>query len=609
MIASIIPITKLPSKAGTFDYLIPDNLTVQSGDLVLVPFRNKTIRGIVVAIKSFSPHKHLKQITQIVEPKFLSDYHLKLISWFADYYHVSPSTAASVFVPEKPKRNMLYKPFIPSEPLFAIANIPKIRKSRTFSKGAISQVLLSHQQQRHELLSGILHQSGQRVVIFPTFSALQQAYYAVPASLRQRILVISSQLNKTQYWHAWQTAQNTAIIFTTRIGVFFPFANDVTILLDQSEYYAYKQLDQNPRYSIWEVLKFMSNNKPHTTIIFSSQAPKIEHFTYTQSKHFILHDKQTKKYPITITDLGAQGLSDSPHPLLNKGLLAKIHQHKKSILLINHKGESVSIKCSSCAWYAICPLCNQVLQQSRQQLVCSNCTHTEALIHSCPNCRAQTLQKMGMGTKAIQAILQQQVPHEVVRIDHAVQEKPRKRNHLIIGTQLVLDLIDMRQYDMVVALLADIELTQTDFRSRERAYQFLSSIFSANRTQEKVLQTYQPEHELWSYVHKPYQNFWKSEIIARKKYTYPPFTKLLRLLYAHSDEHKVTATANKMYSKLAHDQALQSLTIGAPRQSRPYKLHRRYYQYILVKYIQEIPKQLFEYDLKDWILDFDPEQL
>lgn len=78
-----------------------------------------------------------------------------------------------------------------------------------------------------------------------------------------------------------------------------------------------------------------------------------------------------------------------------------------------------------------------------------------------------------------------------------------------------------------------------------------------------------------------YSYFWKQEIKNRKKYGYPPYFKLVKLIYADLDKNKVEKNIKKLYLDLLK---LDDFQISTPQRPIPFKQHRKYYMYILVKY-------------------------
>ncbi len=75
----------------TFDYLLPEGMTVKAGSRVRVPFGKQQERiGVVVSVSDVSelPLNELKAVVEVldVEPVFTHSV-WRLLLWAADYYH------------------------------------------------------------------------------------------------------------------------------------------------------------------------------------------------------------------------------------------------------------------------------------------------------------------------------------------------------------------------------------------------------------------------------------------------------------------------------------------------------------------------------------------
>lgn len=73
MIAEIYPLTRLPRKCTVFDYLVPEGMTAQVGDLVAILFRKQKMFGVVRKLKAESNFKQLSAITAAVYPGLLTE--------------------------------------------------------------------------------------------------------------------------------------------------------------------------------------------------------------------------------------------------------------------------------------------------------------------------------------------------------------------------------------------------------------------------------------------------------------------------------------------------------------------------------------------------------
>ena len=84
----------------TFSYIVPDNWSVEIGQLVWLPFGSRTIQGIIINLSDTSQSDYNLPISSIVEPgPLISPLHLSLGLWISRYYFSSAFQAISLFLP------------------------------------------------------------------------------------------------------------------------------------------------------------------------------------------------------------------------------------------------------------------------------------------------------------------------------------------------------------------------------------------------------------------------------------------------------------------------------------------------------------------------------
>ncbi|HJD64978.1 MAG TPA: DEAD/DEAH box helicase family protein, partial [Rickettsia endosymbiont of Diachasma alloeum] len=94
-------------KLFPLDYLIPEDLSLNIGDLVIVPFRNKELTGIVWEFANIPEVKKLKTIKEKVPLNLtITSEVLDLIKWMSNYYMAELGSIAKLVLPvnigEKP---------------------------------------------------------------------------------------------------------------------------------------------------------------------------------------------------------------------------------------------------------------------------------------------------------------------------------------------------------------------------------------------------------------------------------------------------------------------------------------------------------------------------
>jgi primosomal protein N' (replication factor Y) len=102
---------------------------------------------------------------------------------------------------------------------------------------------------------------------------------------------------------------------------------------------------------------------------------------------------------------------------------------------------------------------------------------------------------------------------------------------------------------------ADTALHLPDFRAGERTFQILTQV--AGRAGRSILggkviiQTYTPEHYgIQAASRHDYESFYQQELAFRREQGYPPFSRLVKLVYSHRDERRCQEEAEKLHRVL-----------------------------------------------------------
>ena len=612
MIAQLIPVKRLPASSRYYDYLVPVALekSINSGDLVEINFRNQILDGVIFGLVKDSPVKNLKYLKKIKQAQFVLPWHFFLMKWFADYYQVSWSTYFHTFLPSLPKRQNQVKRYHPPKPTtsYQLSLAAPETKFILTDKHPFTLLMPDRQLDKYLFYFQLLEQEKKLVIFFPTLEELSLFYDILPFNVRLRTICLTSDLNKNQVWQSWQKIKqaDTYLVLSTRSGVFFPFDPKTCLVVDRAEDFSHKQIDLNPRYAVWEILKKRQEFYPEQKCFFLSLAPKIEHYTYGQIKRWHLVDLQKKLSGLIFFDFS----NYDDHSLVSAKLIEKIN-HQNTLIFLNRRGDFSKYYCRDCHWLAICPRCGQTLKLHHKQLICHHCKYQTDLILTCPNCRGPKLQGVGIGTANIKKFLSTKFPHRPILMITSENIEPvkLKKPYIIVGTEYSLTRVDFSNIELLIFLDPDQEFVQNDFRTNERVYQKMINIIrSVKPGTEIIIQTKQLEKNFWPLL-QSYRKFWSQEMLTRRRYHYPPYVKLLKLIYANSDPDKTWHELNRLYYQLKNQKKPSDLEIMPPAKNQPFKQHRRYYGHILIKYQRDNWFYLKKYLNDDWLIDHDPERI
>src|SRR4030095_3667529 len=100
--------------------------------------------------------------------------------------------------------------------------------------------------------------------------------------------------------------------------------------------------------------------------------------------------------------------------------------------------------------------------------------------------------------------------------------------------------LDFENVSTVGIINADQLLNFPDFRAHERAYQLMSQVSGRSGRKLKrglvLIQTHQPEHWVIQLVLlHDYAAFYDRDLTERKKFNYPPHTRLIEIILKHRD--------------------------------------------------------------------------
>tara|TARA_B100001287_G_C22498034_1_gene442197 strand:- start:118 stop:783 length:666 start_codon:yes stop_codon:yes gene_type:complete len=130
-----------------------------------------------------------------------------------------------------------------------------------------------------------------------------------------------------------------------------------------------------------------------------------------------------------------------------------------------------------------------------------------------------------------------------------------KEFNILLGTQMIAKGLDFSNITLVAVINADLGMYIPDFRSYEKTFQLLYQVIGRSGRSEKlgeaIIQTLQPKNQLIQ-MSTNYQSkqFYNLNLESRKTLNYPPFKKLIRLLFQSKSVKKCIDSSEKIYHLL-----------------------------------------------------------
>jgi primosomal protein N' (replication factor Y) len=364
--------------------------------------------------------------------------------------------------------------------------------------------------------------------------------------------------------------------------------------------------------------------------------------------------------PVHVVDMreelkgGNRGIFSRP---LQLALFQTLERNEQAILFLNRRGTAGFLQCRDCGFVPQCSACaialsyhkhtgrdpsrasEPALSEGRagevERLLCHQCNRTRRMFWRCPMCGGARLRPMGLGVEAVEEAVRATFPEaRTLRWDRDVTQGRNAHEQILssflegkadvlIGTQMVAKGLDLPSVTLVGVISADIGLHIPDFRAAERTFQLLTQVAGrAGRTAMSdggpppgrvVIQTYTPDnYAIVAAAQHDYASFFADEIERRREEAYPPFVRLARLIYSHSNPERAEREAVRMVRDLRQDAAKRGLPgVEVLGPSPPYvpKWHGRYRQQVTVRSPDPV-ELLGSLTLAEgWTLDIDPASL
>ena len=377
-----------------------------------------------------------------------------------------------------------------------------------------------------------------------------------------------------------------------RSALFAPCPNIGLIVIDECHDESFYQREPAPAYDALNAA-IHYGKCCQAQVIFGSATPSITTLYQAKAENWPFYKLEKRVSsslsktsdvlelpPVEIVDM-RQELKAGNRSIFSRSLQESLHEvlakNEQAILFLNRRGAATYVFCRDCGYVLKCPRCNVSLTLHTHSdhanksaiLQCHSCHYTRNMPQKCPQCGGTHIRHYGTGTEKVQDMVQDMFPQastlrwdaETARGKNAHELlMNRFANHqadVLIGTQMLAKGLDIPSVTLVGVILADVGLNFPDYRSTERTFQLLTQV--AGRAGRSVLggkvifQTFQPdEYAIQTASTHDYDGFYNLEIRHRQRFSYPPFTKLVRMEYRNLNAQIAQQTAEQMSRNLSH---------------------------------------------------------
>ncbi len=646
MFAEILIEHAFARKQNRLTYKIPDGLSVEVGDGVLVPFQRSEKAGIVLQVHSQEPGFKTKEILGLLaEEALLQKWQLELAEWICDYYFCSKYDAMRLMLPKnvfrKPKKerakkaqNKTMKEEFIHELTSDQTSIVKAILSSEKKVSLIHGITGAGKTEIYKQLIKKIVQDGQQcLLLVPEISLTPQLLRYFEAAFPSTA-VVHSKISEGQRAEIWKGIRSgeISLLIGSRSALFSPFKNLGLIVMDEEHEWSYKQ-ESSPRYHARDTALKISK-LTGAKLVLGSATPSLESFHKAKSGEYDLYTltKRIAGTPlptVQVVDMREE-LKGRNYSIFSNALEQEIRstlgRNEQVILFLNRRGSASSVLCRDCGYTFDCPNCDLPLTYHArkfrtQSLVCHHCGTIQALQENCPQCEGVRVKYLGLGTERVETDLQKLFPS--ARIQRADRDTMSKKDSftklheklhkeeidILIGTQMIGKGFDIPNVTLVGVIMADLGLHIPDFRTSERMFELLTQVAGRagrRKKQGKVfIQSYNPDHPSIFYSQNhDYNGFYEQEIVSRCEGGFPPFGRLLKLMYCDPDSKKCEAAARSLQALLSSDD--HKVYVAPALLSR---INKQYQWNILIQGAQPevLIKKISPEALSGWRIDVDPQ--
>ncbi len=463
-----------------------------------------------------------------------------------------------------------------------------------------------------------------------------------------RVALFHSGLTAGEQFDEWRRLRSgeARIVIGARNAIFAPLETPGLIVIDEGHDWGYKQSDGSPRYDA-RTVAIQIGNLTGAVVVEGTATPAVE--TYHRAKRNVFRlmtlperikpGKSGAAEPIPLPKIEIVDMREELRSqnrsifsgLLRRMIVRALAADQQVILFLNRRGTATYVQCRECGHVMTCSACETPLayHASRRSLVCHQCNRRRSIPSRCPTCAGPQIRYLGIGTQRVLDEVIREFPEaRALRWDRdaarssaehrSILERFRLgRADVLVGTQLVAKGLDLPKVTVVGIINADIGLTLPDFRAAERVFQLLSQAAGrAGRASDPgsvIIQTYNPEHyAIQAAAQHDYGLFFEREIAFRREQNNPPFARVVRLVFSHTNpnvgRHETEKVRCQMKATLASSPSVETSFVG-PTPCYFSRIRGRYRWQIVLRG-SNLQRLVLDLQLgRGWSVDVDPGNL
>lgn len=434
-----------------------------------------------------------------------------------------------------------------------------------------------------------LNEGFQAVLLMPEISLTPQMQKRLEKVFGEHIAIWHSKVTKKRKNEILDGIYSGKIrlVAGARSALFLPFKNLKLIIVDEEHDESYKS-DSKPRYHAKDLSTYIAK-KYDSRLILGSATASISSFQklpFYRLKQTFFNTNKTINFDDSSQDLSPK--------VLNK-ITQTLNNENQVIVFLPTRANFKYQICTSCGKSVQCPYCSvsMSLHKNDRALKCHYCGYAQKIPEFCPSCNTGIIHNLRVGTAEIETQLKEIFPEKnIKRFDRdeiktdtklkaVLNEFNKNKIDILVGTQMLSKGHDYHNVKLAVILGIDSVLNMNSYKARERALSLLIQIAGRSGRKgegEVIIQTQNQEFFDFYLKQCDYQEFLESELSFREA-LYPPYVKMAKVIFAHTNGLKVKDELNIYVSLLKKNKDIEVVGFG---QCAIFKMANKYrYEIVL----------------------------
>ncbi len=305
---------------------------------------------------------------------------------------------------------------------------------------------------------------------------------------------------------------NYNVIIGTKTSIFYPLKNFSLIIIDNEENIMLKENRKKLKYNTRDIALIFSKIN-ESKIILGSSNPSLETYYNSRKKIFSLvsfnsFNKTKRNKNITIINT------------LEKKIKNKMNGSFSNLLLNN---------------------INKSLNKNKQVLIYN---HNKFKLEGLNN----ELNKIFKNKKT--DIITNDLKQNI--ISKKINDIKENKTNIILINQLIKSVLPIENLETIGILNTEKMISFPNFRSMEKTFQTINLIINEAKIKLKLyIQTIDPNNNIFVYLKKnQFNSFYENELIERKKFYYPPYTRLIKINFKYLNNNTAINEAKIFYNEI-----------------------------------------------------------